>query len=334
MTQRALICGLLAALCLCSAVKARSQSEADRRVAVTFDDLPYQADGAALCDPASLMSLTTDFVAMLKPLATRATAFVNEGKTCEPTRASTLPQALNVWLDAGLGLGNHTFSHINIHQTTAEAWLADLDAGAPITRAALKARGERLRWVRHPYLFTGETQDKHDAIAAGLAARGYDVAPVTIDNNDWMFADVYRKAQRLDDPDLMRRIGEADVAHMTTVLDFFEPYSAELTGGREPAQVLLLHANSLNQDWYPQIHALYLARGYRFVSLEEAMADPLYAHADTYVRANGISWLHRWTHTDGRAIRWEPEPPAWIVEANKGGVEDLERMAVRMSAKW
>jgi hypothetical protein len=47
------------------------------------------------------------------------------------------------------------------------------------------------------------------------------------------------------------------------------------------------------------------------------------------VRANGISWLHRWTHTEGRAIRWEPEPPAWIVEGNKGGVKDLQRIAAR-----
>jgi peptidoglycan-N-acetylglucosamine deacetylase len=158
---------------------------------------------------------------------------------------------LGVWLDGGLDLGNHSFSHINIHRTTAEAYLADVDAGAPITRAALETRGRTLRWFRHPYLFTGETQEKHDAIAAGLAQRGYTVAPVTIDNNDWMFGDVYRKAEQLGDEALKRRIGEAYVAHMTTVLDFFEPYSAELTGGREPAQVLLLHANSLNQDLVP-----------------------------------------------------------------------------------
>ncbi|MDZ4365043.1 polysaccharide deacetylase, partial [Brevundimonas sp.] len=250
-----------------------------------------------------------------------------EGRVCEPTRVSTLPTALGVWLDGGLDLGNHSFSHINIHRTTAEAYLADVDAGAPITRAALETRGRTLRWFRHPYLFTGETQEKHDAIAAGLAQRGYTVAPVTIDNNDWMFGDVYRKAEQLGDEALKRRIGEAYVAHMTTVLDFFEPYSAELTGGREPAQILLLHANSLNQDWYPQIHALYLARGYRFVTLEQALSDPIYAHEDRYVRANGISWLHRWTSTEGRPIRWEPEPPAWIVAANKAPADQLAAIA-------
>ncbi|HRO32535.1 MAG TPA: polysaccharide deacetylase family protein [Brevundimonas sp.] len=287
-----------------------------RMVAVTFDDLPYQASAEALCDPETALRLTTEFLAMLAPLDTRGTAFVNEGKGCDATRAELMPTILNAWLDAGLDLGNHTASHINIHRNTVEAYLADVDAGAPYTRAALQARGGRLHWFRHPYLWTGETVEKKSAIAEGLAARGYDVAPVTIDNNDWMFGGAYRKAEAAGDEALKTRIGQAYVAHMTTVLDHFEPYSTELTGGREPAQILLLHANSLNRDWYPQIHALYLARGYRFVTLEDALADPIYDHPDAYVRANGISWLHRWAQTEGRPIRWEPDPPQWVADLN------------------
>lgn len=303
---------LVAAVLFCLGGAAAAQ---DRAVAVTFDDLPYQAADAVLCDPAQAMALTEDFVAMLRPLDTRAAVFVNEGKVCEEHRADLLPALLNVWLDAGLDMGNHTFSHINIHRTTVEAYLADVDLGAPATRAVLEARGRSLVFFRHPYLFTGETPEKRVAIAAGLAARGYTVAPVTLDNNDWMFAALYRDAEAAGDEALQTRIGEAYVAHMTAVLDHWEPYSAELAGGREPAQVLLLHAHTLNRDWYPRIHALYLARGYRFVPLGEVLADPIYSHADDYVRANGVSWLHRWTFTEGRPIRWEPDPPAWIVEA-------------------
>lgn len=310
MILRTLLAGLTAALLFAGPAAAQS-----RAVAVTFDDLPYQASEAELCDPARAMTLTRDFVAMLKPLKTRATAFVNEGKVCEAQRATLLPRLLNVWLGAGIDLGNHTFSHINPHRNSAEAWLADVDAGAPYTRAALARRGKTLRYFRHPYLFTGETAEKKTAMAAGLAARGYTVAPVTIDNNDWMFAAVYRKADLAADEALKRRIGEAYIQHMADVLDHYEPYSAELTGGREPAQVLLLHANSLNRDWYPKIHALYRARGYRFVTLGEALKDPIHAHPETYVKANGISWLHRWTFSAGRKIRWEPEPPDWIVKA-------------------
>jgi len=309
MTQRPL---LIAVILLGLAGPVAAQQ---RAVAVTFDDLPYQASDADLCDPVRAMALTEDFVAMLRPLDTRAAVFVNEGKVCEARRAVLLPALLDVWLDAGLDLGNHTASHINIHRNTVEAYLADVDAGAPVSRAVLEARGRALRFFRHPYLFTGETPEKKAAIAAGLAERGYTVAPVTIDNNDWMFAAVYRQAEAAGDEALKARIGEAYVTHMTTVLDHFEPYSAELTGGREPAQVLLLHAHTLNRDWYPRVHALYLERGYRFVRLDEALADPIYDHADDYVRANGVSWLHRWTFSEGPPIRWEPEPPQWIVDA-------------------
>lgn len=287
----------------------------DRAVAVTFDDLPYQAPDAVLCDPAQAMALTEDFVAMLRPLDTRAAVFVNEGKVCDERRADLLPALLDVWLDAGLDMGNHTFSHINIHRNTVEAYLGDVDRGAPVTRAVMEARGRRLRFFRHPYLFTGETPEKKAAIAVGLTERGYTIAPVTIDNNDWMFAALYRDAEAAGDETLKARIGEAYVAHMTTVLDHWEPYSAELADGREPAQVLLLHAHTLNRDWYPRIHALYRARGYRFVALDEAMTDPIYGRPDDYVRANGVSWLHRWTFTEGRPIRWEPDPPKWIVDA-------------------
>lgn len=296
-----------------------------RAVAITFDDLPFQAPADDLCDQARAMALTEGFLEMLAPLDTHATAFVNEGKVCEDQRPTLLPAILKLWLDAGIGLGDHGFDHMNIHRNTVEAYLDEVDRGGLITRPLLAEHGQTLKYFRHPYLFTGETPEKHDAIAAGLAERGFTVAPVTIDNNDWMFADVYRKAEKLGDEALKRDIGEAYLAHMTTVLDHFEPYSAELTGGREPAQVLLLHANSLNRDWFPQIAALYRARGYRFVSLDEALKDPIYAHPDTYVRANGISWLHRWTFTEGRPIRWEADPPDWIVAANKGSVEDLAR---------
>jgi peptidoglycan/xylan/chitin deacetylase (PgdA/CDA1 family) len=307
---RHLIAGLIAPLLLAGPAAAQT-----RAVAVTFDDLPYQAPEAQLCDPAAAMAMTRAFVAMLTRLDTKATAFVNEGKVCAERRTELLPALLSVWLDAGIGLGNHTFSHINIHRNTAEAWLADVDAGAVISRALLQSRGGTLRYFRHPYLFTGDTAEKKAAMEAGLAARGYTVAPVTIDNNDWLFAAVYRKAQADGDAALMQRIGEAYVAHMATVLDHFEPYGAELTGGRKPAQVLLLHANDLNRDWYPKVHALYLARGYRFVTLGEALKDPIYAHPDTWVRKNGISWLHRWRFTDGLPIHREPDPPAWIMQA-------------------
>ncbi len=290
----------------------------DRRVAVTFDDLPFQADDEALCDPQAVLAMTDGFLGMLAPLNSRATAFVNEGRMCEAIRAEVLPQVLSAWLDDGYELGNHSFSHINIHRTTPELYLEDVDRGDDVTRPLLRARGRDLVWFRHPYLFTGETPDKRAALDTGIAERGYRVAPVTIDNEDWRFGQAYRQAEAAGDRALMERIGEAYVEHMAAVLDVVEPYSADLNGGVEPAQVLLLHANSLNQHWYPAIHTLFLQRGYTFVTLQEAMTDPIYQRPDAWVRANGVSWLHRWALTDGVPFQPEPDTPAWVVDVAEG----------------
>ena len=62
------------------------------------------------------------------------------------------------------------------------------------------------------------------------------------------------------------------------------------------------------------------ARGYRFVTLEEALADPAYDTPDEYVGPTGISWLHRWRRTlqlEDR-LRDEPDPPKWLLQTYGG----------------
>lgn len=111
------------------ALGASSVLAQERTVTVTFDDLPYQAPDRELCDPAKAMALTRDFVDTLRPLDTQGVAFVNEGKGCEARRAELLPPMLAVWLDAGLELGNHTFSHPGLNAFPVEDWLAEVDRG-------------------------------------------------------------------------------------------------------------------------------------------------------------------------------------------------------------
>lgn len=310
MTIRTLALGLIAALLLAAPAAAQTKT-----VALTFDDLPYQ--GTQFCDAGTALTRTRDFLAMLKPLNVKVTAFVNEGKICDEHRAAQLPQILDAWLDAGADLGNHGFGHLNIQQVTAEAYLADVDLGATYTRQALAKHGRQLRYFRHPFLFTGATPEKKAALATGLAERGYTIAPVTIDNTEWIYSALYQAAEKAGDKKRMAELGESYVAHMTAVIIHYEPYAAELAGGRDPAQVLLLHANSLNRDYYPRVHAMLLARGYRFVSLDQALADPIYALPENWMKANGVSWLHRWRQAAGLPIRWEPDPPQDILDAYK-----------------
>jgi len=280
-----------------------------RSIAVTIDDLP----GA----PASLVSNHPDALAAT---TIPAVGFVNEGKLEvegeSPEQRAARVAVLRLWTEAGLELGNHTYSHRSLNREPLEAFQADLIRGEPVTRALLAERGKSLRWFRHPFLQVGLELDKRRAFERFLAARGYRVAPVTVDNDEWIFAALYADALRRGDATLGERIAADYLAYMERVFAFVEELSRQVVG-REIVQVLLIHANSLNADHLPALAAILERRGYRFVTLDEALDDPAYALADDYVGAWGISWLHHWETTAGRPRTPSPDPPAWILEAHR-----------------
>ena len=279
---------------------------AGREVAITIDDLPRGGDGG----PRSLADVRAMTERLLKPFRDEripVTGFVNEGRQVE-LGAEGLRQILDLWLDAGADLGNHSYSHFDINSVPLGAYTADIEKGEPIHRAALAARGRTLRFYRHPFLHTGPTPEIKKGLSEFLDGHGYRVAPVTLDNSDYQFAALYTR------PKFRERVRQAYVPYMESVVAFFEARSIELVG-REFPQVLLLHANELNADLMPDLLAMFRRRGYTFVALDRAIADDAYRLPDEYVGPNGFSWIHRWSRTKGMPPKGEPDPPSWVQEA-------------------
>ena len=223
---------------------------------------------------------------------------------------------LRAWLDAGLDLGNHTYSHFDLHRTPIEEFEQDTTRGEETTRALLGERGRTLRYFRHPFLHTGRSLETKHAFEQFLASRGYTIAPVTHDNGEWIFASAYAKAGDRRDAATQRRIVEAYVPYMEAKFDYFERESRALFS-REIPQVLLIHANSLNADAYPDLARMMKARGYAFVPLASALEDPAFRSPDTFTGAGGISWLHRWALTRGEkglVLPDEPAVPKFVLE--------------------
>ena len=302
---------------LASAVAAQASGQAGapparREVAVTFDDLPTPYG-----EMEDMRRITTRLLASVKRNNVPAVGFVNEGKLYRRGEMDARADLLRAWLEAGMELGNHTFSHINLHRAPLEDYKDDVLRGETVTRMLLAERGLKLRYFRHPFLFTGTTPEYKKGLSDFLAARGYTVAPVTIDNGDYIFADVYFKAKKRGDEETARRVADAYVPYMESVFEHFERLSAE-TFGREVKHVLLLHANELNADRFDELAAMLRRRGYAFVTLEEALKDAAYAEPDALHRT-GVSWLHRWRLAKGLPIKWEPEAPKFVDELYKAG---------------
>jgi peptidoglycan/xylan/chitin deacetylase (PgdA/CDA1 family) len=243
---------------------------------------------------------------------------VNEGKLFVegegPGGVEGRTALLRMWVDAGLELGNHSYSHWDLDRTPLPQFQADVIRGEAVTRRLLQARGQTLRYFRHPFLHVGEELGKRRAFEAFLATRGYTVAPVTVDNDEYVYAAVYADALRRGDAAAAARIGDDYLRYMDEVFSFFEGVSRK-AAGREIPHVLLLHANSLNADRFGALAEALVRRGYRFVPLAEALKDDVYRRPDTFVGSPGNSWFNHWEVTAGRPRVPTPEAPEWITKA-------------------
>ncbi len=287
-----------------------------RRIAVTMDDLPVVARGKT--DITTWQAITTGVLDAFGHHHVPAVGFVNANKLMvdgspDPDRVELLRR----WLAAGLELGNHTFSHPSLNRTPLKDFEADVIRGESPLREILAQAGRSLRFFRHPYLHTGRDLETRRKFETFLTTRGYRVAPVTVDNGEWIFAFAYDRALAAGDRKLAKRVADEYIPYMEAKVAYFENQSRKLFG-REIAQILLIHANRLNSRYLDSLLAMLKSRGYTFIPLDAALSDSAYQSADTYTGAGGISWLHRWALTRGERgtfFAGEPTVPAFVMQA-------------------
>jgi peptidoglycan/xylan/chitin deacetylase (PgdA/CDA1 family) len=273
-------------------------------VALTFDDLP----SLTLSPSTAYMEVTTQrLLAGLRKAHVPATGFVNEIKLEGADRAARIA-LLKAWLDAGMDLGNHSYSHLSLTRTPVGAYIADVAKGETVTRALLGARGRQPRWFRHPYLETGPTPEIRKTFEDWLGQHGYRVAPVSMENADWMFALPYDDAVMRGDDAAAAHIREVYLDYTAKAVVWYRQAGLDVLG-RRPAFVFLLHATRLNADCIAQIAHIFRQNDLQPVDLDRAMADPAYDIADTYAGPNGDQWLTRWARSLNRPMPWATYPP-------------------------
>jgi peptidoglycan/xylan/chitin deacetylase (PgdA/CDA1 family) len=249
---------------------------ARRRVAITIDDL---GASHASSDPA----LSAAILAHLRRYDAPAAVFAN----CQNLKSETLL----MWRDAGATIGNHTMSHLSVDDGdgdgATEAWLSGV---ASCHQQLTHILGEPDRYFRFPYLRYGKTDERRREAAAELAEQGYRVAHVTAATSEWLIADFYDAALANDDARLAHDVVVRYVAHMVEALDTAERMANEKLGG-PIAQITLLHVNRLAADHLGDVLRALQGRDWEFITLSEALADPVYERSDAYTGKNGYSWI-------------------------------------------
>jgi peptidoglycan-N-acetylglucosamine deacetylase len=283
----------------------------ERRIAITIDDLP--AASANSMNAATITAMTKQLLATLREQKIPVVGFVNERKLYfHWDEVNERVAALNMWLDAGFELGNHTYGHTSLNNAGLKEFEDSVIQGENVTRLLLAQHKMKLRYFRHPYLDTGRDLQTRREAEAFLTERGYRIAPVTLDAWDWMFATIYEDAKKRGDTALQQEVVKSYLSYTTEVFSYFEKLSRDLLG-YEPSQILLMHANQLEAEHIGEVLDLIRNRGYRFVTLEAALGDSAYALPDTYVGA-GTGWLEHWAITRGQPPLNQPSAPQAMVD--------------------
>ena len=309
------------------ATQAAAQPGAQHSVAITVDDLPGALPGNdfAYGELKELQKINRGIPAALKAHHAWSIGFVNERKLQVQGERDARAELLQMWLAAGLNLGNHNYAHDNFDKTPLQQYEDDTIRGEVVTGALLKALGQSEKYFRHPYLNTGMTMELKTAFDTFLKERGYTIAPVTIEDADYVFNDALGHALEKKDKKMAAKAKKEYLEYVDTVFDYAEKESAEMFGRQIP-QVLLIHDNVLNTECLDQLLDKLEKRGYKFVSLDTAMADPAYATPDVYV-GTGILWMDRWKLALGMKLDLSkgPEPPAWAQQIFEQMRKDMQK---------
>ena len=299
-----------------SSIATYGQQNSPRRyVAITFDDLPVVCQ----CEnDAERMEITKKLITTFKKYKMPILAVVNEQKlesngTVDPARTDLLQQ----WLDAGFELGNHGYSHKNITEIPFDEYKNEILKGERVTRALARKNNIPFRFYRHPYLSAGDNLQIRKELDAFLKEHNYMVAPNTITYQDYTFSGAYEAAMRKGDTSLAKRIRDAYIPYTLNRWETAEQQSIELFG-REIKQILMVHANLINADAFEDVAKMMVERGYIFISIDEAMKDPVYQRPDTFDGKVGVTWLSRWAAEQGKTFNVKGAPvPEFVLEVTK-----------------
>ena len=249
-----------------------------QQIAITLDDAPF-GYSAGMSDDQRVEAFDR-ILTTLKKYDVKATFMITSGNIT-PGNKVILDRARA----AGHQLGNHSHRHFNFNNVSAKRYIADIDSCK-----LLASKWFNSEYFRYPMLRRGDTQTKRDSVYAYLKANGYVIAPVSMDNDEWIYNRDYSRALAEKDQKTMDQVAVQYLAHMKEISIKYQKLSMKLMG-RDVRHILLLHANPINSDYLHELLDWYKSEGWEFITLDEALDDEVYRMEPKKVYARGSSVL-------------------------------------------
>lgn len=273
-----------------------------KKITITIDDVPntrnYQMNGYHSVLMKQLDSLNI-------PIA----IFINEGLIYKTDSTVKNENLLESWIKRDYTtLGNHTFSHSRYSEVGYEQFNTDIEKGENRLKEFVIKHQKSLKHFRFPYNDLGADSLQHIKIDSSLKAKNYSITPFTIESSDWMFNYIYEHYLSQKNFEKAEEIGQLYVSKTVDYIHFFDSLSNEKFE-RSLNQIYLCHDNTLNANYIDEIISKLKKKQYTFISIDEALTDPVYQQKNNYYKKWGISWLYRWMPTQTERVKWMKQEP-------------------------
>jgi peptidoglycan/xylan/chitin deacetylase (PgdA/CDA1 family) len=277
-----------------------------QEMAITFDDLPAHG---TLPKGETRLGIADSVLKTLKAERMPPTyGFIN-GQGVDGIAGEKA--VLQAWRVAGQPLGNHTWSHPDLDTLTAAQFEENIARNEPMLTRLMGEPdggpdsnpdgGNDWHWFRYPYLHEGDTLAKRQAVRAWLGGHGYRVAEVNMDFGDYLWNDPYARCVARHDEAAIGRLHDSYLATAGQFVGVFRDLSQRVYG-RDVKYVLLMHLGAFDAKMLPELLALYRAKGFTFISLAEAEADPAYKDDPDVADAGGGTELEMMMEAKGMKI--------------------------------
>lgn len=195
---------------------------------------------------------------------------------------------LGAWDKREHMLGNHSYSHFNLHSPEIDPkdYMQDILRG----EAVIKDFSHFRKLFRFPFLKEGDTKISRDAVRFFLKEHRYGIGYVTIDSSDWYIDQRMRKRLEKKSDTNLTPYRDFYLSHIWDRASYYNDLSEKVLG-RSVRHTLLIHHNLLNALFLKDLLDFFDSKGWQLIDANEAFTDPAFTRwPDVIPAGESIIW--------------------------------------------
>lgn len=183
------------------------------------------------------------------------------------------------WLQSGNRVGNMTYSRVKAKRRDPQEFIDDVMRNDKTLAPLWEKYPAGQKYFRYPRLKVSREPQSREQVRAFLKANGYLEAMATLDAPDEHFSEVYCAARARGDETCATYIKEN---YKMLLLDttLRTRAAAKERAGYDVKMILNVGVNQFTCDYLGEVILWFKNLGARFISLDEALRDPLYTSFD------------------------------------------------------